>query len=85
MGLFCSGIYPLTMNLPNSLGMKTTTKNTSKYAFGGSLGLTILPFIGGMSISWFGKNGMFGCEFVLLIVTIAAFNYALSVADSPNE
>ena len=38
MGIFCSGIYPLMMNFPNSVGMRTSTANTSKYALGGSIG-----------------------------------------------
>lgn len=81
MGFFCSSMYPLTMNLPNSLGMKTTTKNTSKYALGGSLGESVLPFVGGLSISWFGKNAMFGCELVLLVVIVLTYRYALKVAE----
>lgn len=81
MGLFCSSMYPLAMNLPNSLGMKTTTNNTSKYAFGGSVGEALLPFVGALSISWFGKNAMFGCEIILLIAIIGVYSYALQVAE----
>jgi MFS family permease len=81
MGLFCSGIYPLTMNLPNSLSMKTSTRNTSKYALGGSMGETILPFLAGTAMAHFGQNSLFIWELVLVILLIGVYKYSLDIAN----
>lgn len=82
MGLFCSGIYPLTMNLPNSLGLKTSTRNTSKYALGGSIGESVLPFFAGLTIDWFGREAMFIDEIILGICLIILYFKAISIGKS---
>lgn len=70
------------MNLPNSLGMKTTTTNTSKYAFGGSIGESVLPFFAGLTIDWFGRDAMFVDELVLGIFLLALYFKAISIGRS---
>ena len=59
MGLFMSGMYPLTMSLPSSMGLKTKPQNTSRYVLGGCLGGSLGPFLIGLSMKFFGPSAMF--------------------------
>lgn len=82
MGLCCSGVYPLTMNLPNSLGIKTSTANTSKFAFGGSVGESVIPFFMGLTIDWFGRDAMFADELILGLALLYLYFKAVQIGKS---
>ncbi len=63
MGLFGSGLYPLTMSYPGSQGLKVTSKNTSRYALGGCIGGSVAPYLCGKLMSHY-KNA--GALFIVL-------------------
>lgn len=48
MGVFMSGIYPLTITLPNSYGMEINSKNTSQYILGSCIGFGATPYLVGL-------------------------------------
>lgn len=65
MGLFMSGVYPLTMSLPASLGLTVSPTNTSRYAMGGCVGTAVFPYLVGIVMASFGADSMFWCMAVL--------------------
>lgn len=69
MGLFASSVYPLTMSMPASLGLRTEGRNTSLYAMGGCFGVTLLPFAIGLVMEYSGPNSLFLC---MQAVTVGA-------------
>jgi fucose permease len=73
MGLFMSGVYPLTMSLPTSLGLTVQPKNTSSYAMGGCVGTALFPYIIGLVMAKFGPDSLFWCMAVVAIIMAVIF------------
>jgi MFS family permease len=73
MGLFMSGVYPLTMSMPSSLKLRTSSKNTSVYAMGGCFGTICIPFVVGVVMEHFGPNSLFICMQIIAIAMVGEF------------
>lgn len=73
MGLFMSGIYPLTMNLTNSLGYKVMPKNTSRYVLGGCIGGAVIPYLTGVVMHLSGPSFLFLS--MLIFITCSCLIY----------
>lgn len=67
MGLFMSGVYPLTMNLTNSMGYKVLPKNTSRYVLGGCIGGATIPYLTGVFMHFSGPSLLFLSMFIFII------------------
>lgn len=69
-GIFMSGIYPLTITLPNSYGMQASSKNTSQYILGSCIGFGATPYLVGILMENFGPDMLFVSEEVTAIVML---------------
>lgn len=81
-GLFMSGIYPLTMSMPNSIGLKVAPKNTSRYVLGGCVGGALVPFLVGLTMKHFGAGSMFVSMVWVLFLMILVFRRLLARSDT---
>lgn len=80
-GLFMSGIYPLTMSLPTSIGLHVTPKNTSRYVLGGCVGGALVPWGIGLVMKGFGPGSLFVCMVWVLFVMVYVFRRVLKVSE----
>lgn len=78
MGFFMSGMYPLTMSLPSSMGLKVKPQNTSRYVLGGCLGGSLGPFLAGLLMKSFGPSAMFVQMFIVVVIAIFVFKKVVS-------
>jgi fucose permease len=77
-GICMSGIYPLTITVPNSYGMQASSKNTSQYILGSCIGFGATPYLVGLLMDQFGPDMLFVCEWVTaLIMLILLFKVTL--------
>lgn len=81
-GLFMSGIYPLTMSLPSSLGLKVTPQNTSRYVLGGCIGGALIPYLIGLIMKHLGSGALFVCMIWVLFVMIAVLRRVLRMSEA---
>jgi len=81
-GLFMSGLYPLTMSLPSSMGLKVKPHNTSKHVLGGCIGGSLGPFIAGMMMKSFGPGAMFVLMLIVVIAMIFVFKRVVSYSNT---
>lgn len=82
MGLFMSGMYPLTMSLPSSMGLKIKPQNTSRYVLGGCLGGSLGPFLAGLLMKSFGPSAMFFQMLFVVIATLCVYKKVVHYSDN---
>lgn len=87
-GAFMSGIYPLTITLPGSIGLAITSQHTAEYMLGSCIGFGATPYLVGVLMSQFGPDMLFVSEaataslMLLLLILVVRIGTHLQTKQS---